>query len=459
MKPQKIAVIGGVAAGSAAAAEAKRVDPDAEVVLFEKGPYISYGACEMPLVIAGSIKNSEELVAFTPERFRSERGVDVRISTVVQSFDPRSGQLIYSEGGDSGPVTERFDKFILATGGQALRPDVEGVDNRNVFVLRELTDVQVIQSFLETNDVQHVVVVGGGFVGLEVADALIERGLRVTLLQAGPGPLYQHLEPEFAELVRDLAVSSGVSYRHERMIGFEQSAGSVTAVRTDAGELVGCQLVVLAVGTRPSTSLGENAGVKIGATGGFTVSDSMRTNLSNVWACGDCIEVQRVVDDARVLSPLSLTAFRSARVAGKNAARRGQSKQALFPGVVGAQALKVFGEEIVFVGLTSKEALAAGFKTETVRIKHRTSAALVPGSSFVHVLLVFDVVRGRLLGGQLVGGTGTALRGDILIPVIRVGGSVSDLYDLDLIYAPPFSPRLDPLLVAAKKAMGILHRK
>lgn len=464
MKPQKIAVIGGVAAGSAAAAEAKRVDPDAEVVLFEKGPYISYGACEMPMVIAGSITDSEQLIAFTPERFESERSVNVRINTVVKSFDPRSGALIFSdaedsEGSVSEPETERFDKFILATGASALRPGVDGIEDRNVFVLRELTDVQAIQSFLDSNDVQHAVVVGGGFVGLEVADALFERGLRVTLLQAGPGPLYQHLESEISEMVRDLVIQAGVSFRNERMTGFERSAGRVTAVRTDARELIGCQMVVLAMGIRPNTSLGESAGVKTGKSGGFSVSDSMRTNLPNVWACGDCVEVRRVIDDMCLISPLSLTAFRSARVAGNNAARRGRSKQALFPGIVGAQALKIFGSEIVFVGLTVKEATEAGFKPSTVLIKHRTSADLVPGSSFIHVLLVFDRVMGRLLGGQLFGKTGAALRGDILIPVIRGGGTVSDLYDLDLIYAPPFSPRLDPLLVAAKKAMGLLENE
>lgn len=457
MKPQRIAVIGGVAAGTAAAAEAKRVDADADVVLFEQGPYISYGACEMPLVIAGVIDDSERLIAFSPERFEASRGVEVRVNTVVKSFDPHSGTLTFATDSMSHKTaTERFDKFILATGARAVRPGVDGAEDRNVFVLRELTDVQAIQAFSDTNEKQHAVVVGGGFVGLEVADALVQRGFRVTLLQSGPGPLHQHLEPVMSELVRDRLIASGVSFRSERMTAFERRAGHVSAVKTDAGELIGCHLVILATGTIPNTSLGEKAGVKLGRTGGFEATDGMKTNVANVWACGDCVQVKRVIDSTHVLSPLSLTAFKTGRVAGTNAARRGRTARAIFPGLVGAQALKVFEQEIAFVGLTEQEARTAGFRPSTVLVKHRTFAGLVPGSSFVHVLLVFDQARGRLLGGQLVGGAGTALRGNILIPVIRGGGTVGDLYNLDLIYAPPFSPRLDPLLVAAKKAIGVL---
>jgi NADPH-dependent 2,4-dienoyl-CoA reductase/sulfur reductase-like enzyme len=454
MKAQRIAVIGGVAAGTAAAAEAKRVDPTAHVVLFEKGPHISYGACEMPMVMAGEIDEPERLIAFTPERFASERGVDVRIRTEVLSINSGSGELVSQKvGSDSEPVTEKYDKFILATGALAVRPDIPGAHDRNVFVLRQLTDLEAIQSYCQKNQVDHVVVVGGGFVGLEVADALLSTSARVTLLQSGAGPLHRHLEPEMAAMVRAAAETAGIQYRSERLVDFDSSGGAVKAVNTNAGEKIGCQMVILALGAKPNVDLGVRAGVKLGSTGGFSATDGMRTNHSNIWACGDCVEVRRVIDDARVLSPLSLTAFRTGRVAATNAARKGRTKPAEYPGLVGAQALKVFGQEIAFVGLTGAQALAAGFKPEVVTIKHRDTAGLVPGSAFITVTLVFDSVRGRLLGGQLIGPTSAAYRADILIPVIRNRGTVRDLYDLDLIYAPPFSPRLDPLLVAAKMAI------
>jgi len=327
MKPQRIAVIGGVAAGTAAAAEAKRIDPEADVVLFEKGPYISYGACEMPLVVAGTISDAETLIAFTPQRFATERGVTVRVNTLVESFDPRSGALTFRDIAVRDSVgestTERFDKFILATGARPVRPEYQGANDRNVFVLRELTDLQLIQSFCDRLSAsQHVVVVGGGFVGIEVADALITRGLRVTMLQSGAGPLHRNLEPEMAALVRERLERGKVVFRQERLTDFERSGGRVVAVKTDAGELIGCQMVILAMGTAPNVDLGTQAGVKLGKTGGFAATDTMKTNLSNVWACGDCAEVRRNIDSTKVLSPLSLTAFRTARVAGTNAARR-----------------------------------------------------------------------------------------------------------------------------------------
>lgn len=462
MRKQRIAVIGGVAAGTAAAAEVKRADPDADVVLFERGPYISYGACEMPMVMAGEIADPERLISFTPDRFEDDRGASVRILTEVVSFDPGSGLLTSKRMNlDAEEQTEKFDKFIVATGSTAGRPDLPGAYDRNVFVLRELTDLQAILNYLQSNEVQHVVVVGGGFIGLEVVDALMQRSIRVTLLQPGAGPLHKHLEPEMAARVKDLVESSGAMFRKERLTGFDSSGGIVKAVHTDAGEHIGCQLVVLATGAKPNTQLGKAAGLKIGSTGGFAVSEAMRTNISNVWACGDCVEVTRVIDDAKVLSPLSLTAFRTARVAAENAARTSgtaRGKPAKYPGLVGAQALRVFGHEIAFVGLTAADAKASGFRPETVTIKHRDIAGLVPGASFLTVTLVFDLRRGRLLGGQLIGEQSAAYRADILIPVIRGGGTVHDLYDLDLIYAPPFSPRLDPLLVAAKRAMNVLDR-
>jgi len=457
MRSQRIAVIGGVASGTAAAAEARRVDANAEIVLFERSEYISYGACEIPLFLAGTVKEAEQLIAFTPERFEKERGISVRTRVNVEQIDARSGRLDYTllENGDRG--SEHFDKFVLATGALARVPDFDGANADNVFAVRELSHAVALKDYIGKHHLHHAVVVGGGFVGIEVAEALAHRGIRVSLLQPKPGPLHAHLEDEMSRLAQKILENSGVTVRNDRLAGFELSQqGVVSAIRTHSRELIGCQLVILAMGIKPNTTIGVAAGIKTGASGGYRVDEGMRTNLTNVWACGDCIEVERIIDQKQVLSPLSLTAFKTGRTAGRNVARRGSGKPSRFRGVVGAQGLKLFDSEIAYVGLTSREASAAGFSARTVTIKHRTKAALVPGSEEIHITLVFETSRGRLLGGQLIGGAGTVLRGDILIPLIRAGASVADLYDQDLIYAPPFSPRLDPLLVAARQAVKAL---
>ncbi len=457
MRSQRIAVIGGVASGTAAAAEARRVDSEAEIVLFERGEYISYGACEIPLFLAGIVKEAEQLIAFTPDRFENERGVATRVRVNVDHIDPRSGRLDYTQLENGQRGSEHFDKFVLATGARARVPDLEGTDAGNVFAIRELSHAIALEHYVRTHELHHAVVIGGGFVGIEIAEALVHRGIRVSMLQPRPGPLHAHVEDEMSRLVQRVLESGGVMVRNDRFAGLECSnQGIVSAVHTQSRELIGCQLVILAMGITPNTTLGVSAGIKTGNSGGYRVDEGMRTNLANVWACGDCTEVERIIDRKPILSPLSLTAFKTGRTAGRNAARRGSGKPSRYKGVVGAQGLKIFDSEIAYVGLTSREAVAAGFSARTVTIKHRTKAALVPGSDAIHVTLVFETSRGRLLGGQLIGGVGTVLRGDMLIPLIRAGATVADLYEQDLIYSPPFSPRLDPLLVAAGKAMKSL---
>ncbi len=456
MRAQRIAVIGGVAAGPAAAVQARRTDPDAEIVMFEQGSNISYSACEMLMLVSGEIDDPEQLIHRSPKDFQRERGIEVRAETRVDRIDPRAGKLVCTSG-DTGVTSEEdFDKFILATGARASVPDIDGADAENVFVLRRLGDAIELRGFISTETIHHAVVVGAGFVGLEVVEALVKNGIRVSLLEPGSGPMHAHLHEELSTLVGRLLEDHGVVVRLEGLIGLAVGqSGRVSVVRTSAGEQIGCQLVVLAIGTTPNTKLGAAAGIRLGDTGAYLVDDRMRTNIPNVWACGDCVEVHRLVDGQKVIYPQSPTAFRTGRVAGTNAARRGAYGAATFPGIVGAQALRLFEQEIAFVGITEGEARHAGFSAAAVTITHLTRSSLDPGSSPITVRLVFEMARGRLLGAQLVGGTGTALRANILLPLIRSRGTISDLYDLDLLYAPPFSPRMDPLLIAARKAMRL----
>jgi len=453
MSRQRIAVIGGLASGPAAAAQAKRVDPEAEVVLFEQGPDISYGACEMPYYVADQIPCAETLVALTPEAFEQTRKAEVRIRHRVLAIRPQRCRLDVKDLTTGHIAEERFDKFILAVGARARLPGIDGEEAPNVFVMRSLEEARALKNYLGEHRVQHAVVLGGGYIGVEMAEALRVRGVRVTVLEPSSGLLHSYLDEALLPLVHEVVQRHGVVVRRERAEGFEWDAeGNVRAVRTDKGEKIGCQVVVVAIGTVPNTELAEAAGLTRGATGALAVDVQMRTNLPNVWACGDCVEVERVIDGKKIYLPLSPVAFRTARVAATNAARRGRGTPARFPGVVGASAVKVFELEVASVGLRLAEALEAGFDAFAVPIKHWSRVSFYPGARPLHVYLVVERGRGRLLGAQLVGEEGAILRADVLVPCIRDRWTVHRIKDLDLIYTPPFAPALDPLIVAANEA-------
>lgn len=454
MARQRIAVIGGVAAGPAAAAEAKRTDPNADVVLFEQGTQISYGACELPYIVSGTIADADEVILLTPETFEETRGATVKVNHRVERIRPRRNRLVVRDVTTQAVREERFDKFILATGASADRALFSELLPRNVFCLRTLDDAVDLTAYLEAHTVRHAVVLGGGFVGLEAADALHQRGVRVSVLDGGRGLLGQSLNKAFQERLRSVLHAARIAVRSETAVDTHTGAdGAVSALVTDKKEVIGCDLVVVATGIRPNVALAEQAGLKVGKTGALVVNDRMRTNIPNVWACGDCIEVVRTVDQRKIFYPLALAAFRTARVAGRNAARQGHGRPATFPGVIGIAAVKVFGYEIAQVGLTYAEAQAAGFDAHVTPIKHWSRVSMLPGAERLWVTLIWERVRGRVLGAQLMGREGAALRSNTLVPLIRSGDDLQALESLDFMYTPPLAPSLDPLFVAARTAI------
>lgn len=453
MARQRIAVIGGVASGPAAAAQAVRSDPEADVVLFEQDAHISYGACEMPYYIAGWIEDYHRLVVLTPAEFERTRGAKVHVRHRVTSIEPEKNRLRVRDLSAGTEREEQFDTFILAMGARARMPEIDGLDAENVFPMRRLDDAIKLRGYLDTHEVRHAVVLGAGYVGIEVAEALAARDIRVSILEPAGRPLPAYLDDEFSGLIVDELKSNGVLIRPDRgaVLG-RDSDGRVDAVVTDVGERIGCQLVVVAIGTTPNTELAEEAGAKVGGTGALATNDEMRTNLENVWACGDLAEVRRIVDGARVHVPLSPAAFRTARVAAQNAARGGDGTQATFPGVSPASAVKVFELEVAAAGLRLEEAMAAGFDAVSSSVKHWSRVKIYPGSKPIHVRTVVERGSGRLLGAEVIGKEGAAQRLNVLVPLIRDGWTVKAIRDLDVIYTPPFAPSLDPLVVAANEA-------
>ena len=447
----RIAVIGGLAAGPAAAAEAAR--EGADVVLYEAGEHVSVGACEIPYHVAGKLEGDDPLQVLTAAELERTRGFAVHTRHLVTAIDPGQGRLTVEALDFGSTRQESFDRFILATGARAATLDVPGADAAGVFSVRDAADAQAVRAWLASEDVRHVAVVGGGYVGLEMAEAMCDRGLRASVFDPSGRPLSNTLHPDVDGLLVGALHQAGVPVRAETATEIRTDvAGRVAAIATDAGEVVGCQMVVVAVGVTPRVELARAAGIAVGETGAIAVDAHMRTSARSVWACGDAVEVTRVPDGKTVHWPLAPTGRQTARVAARNAARRGGTP-ARFAGVTGAVAVKAFGIECAGVGLDEEAAREAGLDAVAVQIRHRTRTEVYPGSQPIDVRLVVERGSGRILGGQLVAPEGAALRANVLVPLVRSGATARELSeDLDLVYNPPIAPALDPLRVAASQA-------
>jgi NADPH-dependent 2,4-dienoyl-CoA reductase/sulfur reductase-like enzyme len=457
----RIAVIGGLAAGPAAAAEAARQSPGAEVVMYEEGGAVSVGVCEIPYYVGGRLGEDPDVLRVkTAGELERDKGVRVRLRHRVTALDARRGRLVVRALDYGSEHDEPFDRLILATGARARRLGVEGEGAAGVFTVRGLHDAVDVRRWLETEPVRHVVVVGGGYIGLEMAEAVRDRGLRATVLDPGGRVLNRTVACEASDLMDAAVRGAGVRVRAESATAvLADAAGRVRAVRTDRGEVVGCQMVVVAVGVEPRTELAVAAGAATGGMGGLAVDDRMRTSLPGVWACGDLVEIPRAMDGKRVLWPLATTARRTARVAARNAAASGGRADTFRP-IAGGVAVKAFGVEAGSVGLSLDQARAAGIDALAADVRHVTRTGSFPGVRPIDVRLVVERGTGRLLGGQVVSAEGAALRADVLVPLVRSGATARELAeDLDLVYNPPVAPAVDPLKVAASRAMRLAERR
>lgn len=456
----RIAVIGGLASGPAAAAEAARANPNAEVVLFEESIAVSVGSCEIPYFVAGQMLADYDLQVLTPERLAETRGISVYTRHRVTEIDPNRGTLQVTALDHMAEREEGFDRFILATGAKARRLNASGEDAPGVFPIRGYDDAHNLKQWLNSEPVRHVVVVGSGFVGFEMAESMRDMGYQTTLL--APGNRILELEEgdpigkPFFEGVR----KGGVILRNDRATGFGlDDRGAIAEVRTDGGERIGCQCVILAMGITPRTELAETAGLRIGKTGAISTDDRMKTSHRNVWACGDAVEVQDVISGKPVVWPQAPIGRRTARVAARNAAsRRGTVDR--YAGTCRSMAVKAFGVEHGRVGyLRAEDAIDDGFDAVEATIRHWTRVSEYPGAKRIHVRLVGEQGSGRLLGGALTAAEGAALRADVLVPLIRAKATAKDLAEnMDLVYNPPIAPSVDPLLIAASALLKELER-
>jgi NADPH-dependent 2,4-dienoyl-CoA reductase/sulfur reductase-like enzyme len=446
---ERLIVIGGDAAGMSAASQARRLrGPDRlDIAAFEAGNFTSYSACGIPYFVGTVVDDVDRLVVRTPEEFRARQSIDAHIRHEVTEIDLEKGAVRVCDRDAGRERWAGYDKLLVATGAVPIRPDLPGGEARGVFGVQTLDHGTAIDKAMREWKPSHAVVVGGGYIGLEMAEAFQALKLDVTLVEKAP-QVMPTLDPDMAGLVADAARGFGITVRTgDGVRGFEERHGRVSAVVTESGRLP-AGIVVLGLGVRPNVELARAAGLEIGDAGGVRVDRRMRASHDNVWSAGDCAEKwHRIAGEWRSIA-LGTHANKEGRVAGINIA----GGYAAFPGVVGTAVTKVCEVEVARTGLSEREARAAGFDTVSAVVDSTSRAGYFPGATAITTKLIAESGTGRLLGGQIVGREGAAKRVDVLAAALWNGMTVDEVLNLDLGYAPPFSPVWDPVLVAARRA-------
>ncbi len=447
--PRRLVVLGGDAAGMSAASQARRRRgaDELSIVAFERGRATSYSACGIPYWIGGDVGSEQELIARTPEQHR-DNGIDVRMRTEVTGIDLTARTVAWTDLESGATGTESYDDLVYALGSVPLRPPVPGIDSAGVYGVQVLDDgVELIRE-LESGAVRRVVVIGGGYIGLEIAEAITKRGLEVTVVDRAATPIAT-IDPDMGGLLADAIRGLGIELvLSDGVAAIEATAGRASAVVTASGRTLPADLVVLGLGVRPNVALGEAAGIPLGESGGIAVDRQMRTGAEGVWAAGDCVESVHRVSGRRVVVALGTHANKQGRVAGINLG----GGYATFAGVIGTAVTKICELEVARTGLSEREATAAGFRYVTAAVDSTTRAGYYPGAQPIRVKLLAEVGTGRLLGAQIVGKEGAAKRIDVLAACLWNEMAVEEVLGLDLSYAPPFAPVWDPVLIAARKA-------
>ncbi|MGA7161734.1 MAG: FAD-dependent oxidoreductase [Bacteroidota bacterium] len=444
----RIVVIGGLAAGPSAAAKAKRIDPEADVVLFEQGEHISYGICEIPYLISNEVDDAEKLIVFTPERLEKEKGVRANVQHTVEEIRPSKKEIAVRSFRAGTTINEHYDRLIIATGSTPKTLDIEGEKSRNVFVVKSLDEAYAMKKFIDEESPGRAVIIGAGFVGLEMADAFVRRGIEVTMIHNGPMPM-SRLEEDGQKLVLEEIQKHGVTFLPKTKVEWfgVGAKGGVVAVGTP-DITVETDIVVVAIGVTPNVKLAKRAGLQIGGFGGIRVDDKMKViGAENIFAAGDCCELRNIVTKKPMYISLATTASKTGRIAGENAA----GGNAVFKGTMRAIGVRVFQKEVAHVGLSLKEAKGAYFDPVAYTIRAQSKVGMMPGEKEIHFTLIADVKTRRLLGANVIGDNGAVLRANTLAVAIRHGMTIDDVDHFDLIYTPPYAPLWDGMAIAAEQ--------
>lgn len=445
----RILIVGGVAAGAGAATKARRTNEDAEIVLFEKGGYVSFANCGLPYYIGGVIEDRDELLLVEPELFKARFNIDVRLHSEVTAVDARNHTITVRTA--AGETVEPYDRLIIATGGRPVELPIPGKEKEGVYHVFTVPDADRIVEWL-ARGIRSTVVVGGGFIGLETAENLRARGLEVTVVDRLP-QVMSNMDPEFSDVL--IGELNRLGIRVVTGAGVAEITGGDRAdgVVLSDGSRISADLVILAAGVRGSTELAEKAGCRLGESGGVWVDGGMRTSVPDIYAAGDIVESVNLVSGRKVRNALAGCANKQGRVAGANAA----GGHMLFKGVLGTSVLKVGGLIAAGTGLTAKDARALGLDFECLYVPGFSHATYYPDAAPLILKLTVEKQTGRLLGAQGVGRSGVDKRIDVLATAIYGGMTVFDLENLDLAYTPPVGSAKDPVVLAGMIASNVIR--
>lgn len=449
--PTRLVIIGGVAGGATAAARARRLDENAEIVLFERGEFVSFANCGLPYFIGGVIKKRDDLLVATPEMFRVRYNVDVRIRSEVTAIDRENRQVVARNLDTGETYSERYDKIILSPGAAPFELPIRDAAPDRVFSLRNIPDSDRIKAFVDEKQPEMAVIAGGGFIGLEMAENLVHRGVKTTIVEMLDQILPQ-LDREMASAVRVHLEKKGVACELGSAVASLSQKGDRLVVTTKNEREIECDMVIMSVGVRPENRLAVDAGLDIGAFGGIRVDAGMRTSDPDIFAVGDAVEVRDFVTGLPTMTPLAGPANKQGRIAADNA----MGRKSLFKGTTGASVVKLFDMTVASVGPNEKTLEKHGIPYLAGYTSAESHAGYYPGAGFLTIKLLFSP-DGKVLGAQIAGTRGVDKRIDVIATAIRGRMTVFDLEELELAYAPPYSSAKDPVNIAGFVAGNIVR--
>ncbi len=439
----KVVIVGGVAGGASAAARIRRLDETAKITVFERSGFVSYANCGLPYYIGNVITDEHELTLQTPESFSARFNIDVKVRNEVTSIDPEKKTVTVRDLTSGKDFTESYDKLLLSPGARPVTPELSGVESDRIFTLRTVEDTIKIHEFIKNRNPGSAVLVGGGFIGLEMAENLIHMGLKVTLIQRSDQVL-PPFDRDMASQLHTLLRNNGVSLKlNSSVTGFSQKHDLISTIIK--GETpIESDMVILAIGVSPDTALARSAGLELGIKGSIVVNEMMETSMPDIYAVGDAVEVRHSVTGQRAVISLAGPANRQGRIAADNICG-GNSK---YPGSQGSSVIKLFDMTAASTGINEKIAISSGIEYDKIVLSPPNHAAYYPGSTLLTMKVLWEKNTQRILGAQITGYSGVDKRIDVLSTAIRSGMKAADLAALDLAYAPPYSSAKDPVNMA-----------
>ena len=450
----KYLIIGGVAGGATAAARIRRLSEEAEIILFEKGEHISYANCGLPYYIGGIIGDRDKLLVQTPESFGTRFNIDVRVNSEVVAID-RTKKTVMVRTADGSTYEESYDKLLLSPGATPVRPPLPGIDTEGIYTLRNVADTDVIKARVKSGNIKRAVIVGGGFIGLEMAENLSHAGAEVAVVEMAPqvmGPV----DFSMAQIVHAHLLEKGVRLYLDTAVESFAKAGEAIEIKFSDGRTLVADMVILSIGVRPNTALASSAGIDLGPMRGIKVDEYLRTSDENIYAVGDAIEFTHPVVGGTWLNYLAGPANRQARIVADNMVL-GDTVE--YEGAIGTSVAKVFDMTVAATGLPAKRLKKDGIEYQTATIHPSSHAGYYPDALPMTIKVIFSPADGKLLGAQIVGYDGVDKRIDLMAQIIKSGGTVVDLTRIEHAYAPPYSSAKDPVAMAGYVAGNILSGK